>query len=77
MLKVAHHGSGGSSGADFLAAVAPRYAVISVGAENRFGHPAAALLARLAASGDITVLRTDQEGTIKFITDGTRLWLEP
>jgi competence protein ComEC len=76
VLKVAHHGSGTSSGVDFLAAVAPRYAVISVGEDNDFDHPAAALLARLAAPGDITVLRTDQDGTVEFATDGHHLWLE-
>jgi competence protein ComEC len=75
VLKVAHHGSGDSSGAEFLASVAPRYAVISVGADNPFGHPAPAVLARLAASGETTVLRTDDEGTIEFVTDGSRLWL--
>ena len=75
VLKVAHHGSGGSTGAEFLAAVEPRYAVISVGAENRFGHPAPAVLARLAASGETAVLRTDQEGTVEFVTDGERMWV--
>jgi competence protein ComEC len=76
VLKVAHHGSGDSSGAEFLAAVAPRYAVISVGAENRFGHPAPAVLSRLAASGETTVFRTDQEGTVEFVTDGERVWVQ-
>lgn len=76
VLKVAHHGSGGSSGAEFLAAVAPRFAVISVGEDNDFGHPAPAVLARLADLGETTVLRTDQEGTVEFVTDGSRLWLK-
>jgi competence protein ComEC len=75
VLKVAHHGSGGSSGAKFLAAVDPVYAVISVGADNRFGHPNEAVLERLAGLGDVTVLRTDQEGTIEFTTDGQQLWV--
>jgi competence protein ComEC len=77
VLKVAHHGSGDSSGAEFLAAVAPRYAVISVGAENRYGHPDPAVLARLAASGEVAVIRTDQDGTVEFVTDGARLWVQP
>ena len=75
LLKVAHHGSGGSSGSEFLSAVAPAYAVISVGADNRFGHPDGDVLERLAAQGNVTVLRTDQAGTIEFTTDGQRLWV--
>jgi competence protein ComEC len=75
VLKVAHHGSGDSSGAEFLAAVAPRYAIISVGAENRFGHPAPALLERLAEAPDLAVLRTDEAGTVEFITDGQWMWV--
>jgi competence protein ComEC len=75
VLKVAHHGSGGSSTAGFLGAAAPRYAVISVGAGNRFGHPQEAVLDRLAALGDVTVLRTDRVGTVEFVTDGQRLWV--
>jgi competence protein ComEC len=75
VLKVAHHGSGGSSTAEFLAAADPAYAVISVGADNRFGHPHAAVLDRLAAQHDMIILRTDEQGTIEFISDGHRLWL--
>ncbi len=75
VLKVGHHGSGGSSTAEFLAAVRPEYAVISVGADNRFGHPQQAVLDRLASLGRVTVLRTDEHGTIEFITDGQRLWV--
>jgi competence protein ComEC len=72
VLKVAHHGSGGSSTVPFLAAVDPGHAVISVGAENRFGHPDPAVLERLAG---VAVLRTDQHGTVEFATDGQRLWV--
>jgi beta-lactamase superfamily II metal-dependent hydrolase len=50
-------------------------AVISVGAENRFGHLAAEVLARYAAPG-IPVLRTDELGTVEFVTDGERLWVQ-
>ncbi len=63
VLKVAHHGSNGSSTPAFLAAVGARLAVISAGARNGFGHPAAATLARLAASG-ATVVRTDRDGEV-------------
>jgi competence protein ComEC len=75
LLKVAHHGSGGSSSGEFLSAVAPAYAVISVGADNRFGHPDEAVLERLAELGNVTMLRTDQEGTIEFTTDGQQVWI--
>ena len=75
VLKVAHHGSGSSSTAKFLAAVNPRYAIISVGAENHFGHPHKSVLDRLAQLSDLVVLRTDQEGTVEFITDGHLLWV--
>jgi competence protein ComEC len=49
-------------------------AVISVGADNRFGHPAPETLARYVERG-IPVLRTDELGSIEFITDGQRLWV--
>jgi competence protein ComEC len=75
VLKVAHHGSGGSTTAEFLAAVDPDYAVLSVGADNRFGHPQTAVLERLGALGDVTVLRTDEQGTVEFVTDGRQMWV--
>jgi competence protein ComEC len=75
VLKVAHHGSSGSSTEAFLEAVAPRYAIISVGADNRFGHPHGPVLDRLAALGEVVVLRTDRVGTVEFETDGQRLWV--
>jgi competence protein ComEC len=75
VLKVSHHGSDGSSTPAFLSAVAPRFAVISAGADNRFGHPHPAVLERLERSGAVTILRTDESGTVEFITDGQRLWV--
>jgi competence protein ComEC len=75
VLKVAHHGSGSSSTAEFLSLVSPTYAVISVGADNRFGHPNQAVLDRLAQGGNVTLLRTDEQGRIEFVTDGQRMWV--
>ncbi len=74
VLKVAHHCSAGSSTVEFLAAAAPSVAVISVGAENTVGHPRPEVLDRLAQQG-VKVLRTDEQGTVEFTTDGRRLWV--
>jgi competence protein ComEC len=72
LLKVAHHGSEGSSTPEFIAAVAPSLALIGVGADNRYGHPAAGALERLAPA---LIRRTDQLGAIEVISDGRDLWL--
>jgi len=74
VLEVAHHGAGSGTGERFLAAVDPQLAVISVGKDNRFGHPAPELLKRLAQQG-VSVLRTDEQGQIELITDGERCWV--
>lgn len=71
VLKVGHHGSKNSTTPDFLAAVQPRLAVISVGEANPYGHPSQALLERLEQAG-VLVLRTDQDGAIHVATDGKR-----
>ena len=62
-LLAPHHGSRSSSSAAFLAAVAPRVAIVSAGYRNRFGHPAADVIERYAQLGT-TVLRTDRDGAI-------------
>ncbi len=68
VLKVAHHGSDTSSSLDFLSAVGPEVAVISVGTGNS-GSPSPKVLERLAAMG-VKVYRTDRQGTIAVSTDG-------
>jgi competence protein ComEC len=76
VLKVAHHGSKTSTSPQFLAAVDPEVAVISVGADNPFGHPSSEVVERLINRlGEDNVYRTDVNGTIEFITDGERLWV--
>ncbi|TMB68934.1 MAG: hypothetical protein E6J43_05255 [Chloroflexi bacterium] len=73
VLKVAHHGSLTSTSPAFVARTTPLVDVISVGADNRYGHPSDQVLARLA--GDL-VVRTDQQGDITISTDGQHLWLD-
>jgi competence protein ComEC len=68
LLKVGHHGSRGSTGDAWLAALEPPVAVISLG-RNDYGHPAPATLERLRAHG-VAVHRTDREGTVTVVTDG-------
>lgn len=69
VLKVGHHGSDTSSTEAFLDAVSPQMAVIPVGNGNDYGHPAQAVLARLAAR-EAMVFRTDLDGTVVITGDG-------
>jgi competence protein ComEC len=75
VLKVAHHGAPSGTSSAFLDQVSPLLAILSVGAENRFGHPSFQVLARLDER-QCQVLRTDQHGTIHLITDGETLWVK-
>src|SRR6266513_672694 len=69
LLKVGHHGSRSATSDEWLDELAPREAVISVGRNNHYGHPAPEVLERLARHG-VTVFRTDRSGTITLSTDG-------
>ncbi|WP_433662943.1 ComEC/Rec2 family competence protein [Nocardia sp. CA-128927] len=71
ILKLPHHGSRTTT-TEFLAAVRPRLTVVSVGAENTFGHPNAGILTELSALGS-TVARTDQRGDVLVLGDGQSL----
>jgi competence protein ComEC len=71
-LKVPHHGSKTSSTEEFLAAVRPRFAAISVGESNPYGHPDAEVVERLAADG-ARVFRTDRDGAVTALTDGREI----
>ncbi|HVJ48730.1 ComEC/Rec2 family competence protein [Desulfitobacterium sp.] len=69
VLKVGHHGSRTSTSAEFLTKVQPKYAVISVGKDNDYGHPTANTLTRLQKAG-VNVYRTDESGTVLAESDG-------
>jgi len=76
VVKVAHHGSDTSTTAEFLAVVNPRLAIIPAGKDNPFGHPSDEVMTRLEQKiGSENIYRTDEQGTIEFITDGEKLWV--
>lgn len=72
VLKPGHHGSKTSSSLEFVAAVAPEYAAISVGKNNKYGHPHKETLDTLKQFG-ISVFRTDTSGTAIFQSDGNTI----
>jgi competence protein ComEC len=74
LLKVGHHGSRGATGDAWLTELAPRAAIVSVGAHNRYGHPSAEALGRLNRHG-AEIWRTDRDGTITVVTDGHSMTL--
>ncbi len=72
VLKVAHHGSATSTIPGLLAAVHPRFAVISVGTRNSYGHPRADVLQRLQDL-HVSTFRTDMDGAVTFYLDGEKV----
>ena len=77
VLKAAHHGSRTSSSPAFLDAVSPAVAIISVGQDNRFGHPHPEALDTLLRHVSPDMLFTTRDrGTIEFVTDGQTLTLK-
>lgn len=75
VLKVPHHGSADPGLPALLEALQPRVAAIEVGSENTYGHPAPSTTAALAAAVP-TVVRTDEDGTVRLHADDGRLTLE-
>ena len=73
VLKVGHHGSRTSSGGIFIDEINPEYSIISVGNNNRYGHPNKEVLNNL---GDSTVYRTDRDGSIMFKIKNNKLKIE-
>jgi competence protein ComEC len=76
LLKVAHHGSATSTTPELLTAVHPRFAVISVGAHNSFGHPRTVVLQRLQ-DAHVSTYRTDMLGLVTFLLDGNKVEAKP
>jgi competence protein ComEC len=75
VLKVPHHGADAEAMPDFIRAVRPQLAVISVGADNPFGHPSPAVVERLRAVG-ARIERTDLAGAITVASDGATWTVE-
>ena len=71
-LKIPHHGSRTSTTEPFLDSVHPKFAAISVGENNPFGHPNADVISRVEAEGT-KLYRTDRDGAITVLTDGKQL----
>ena len=72
VLVVGHHGSATSSSADFLKAVAPQYAILSVGEDNSYNLPNTGVLTRLKEQG-AALYRTDLQGTVTVTSDGEQI----
>ena len=68
LLVAGHHGSANSTTDELLEAASPKMCIISVGENNRYGHPADATLSRLAAA-DCEIYRTDLNGTVRITFD--------
>ena len=73
VLKVGHHGSRTSSGQEFISEINPKYSIISVGKNNRYGHPNDNILDNLS---DSKIYRTDQDGSIMLKIKNDRLKIE-
>ena len=73
VLKIGHHGSKTSSSKEFINEINPKYSIISVGKNNRYGHPNKEVLNNLSNS---KIYRTDQDGSIMFKIKNNKLKIE-
>ena len=73
ILKVGHHGSKTSSSKEFINEINPKYSIISVGKNNRYGHPNKEVLENLENS---KIYRTDKQGSIMFKIKNNKLKIE-
>ncbi len=74
-IKVGHHGAKTSTNQQFIKQLQPEFAVISCGLNNKFGHPSPEVL-QLLRENQVQQFRTDEQGNIKLITNGTHCWLD-
>ena len=72
ILKVGHHGSKTSSSLEFINAINPKYALIGVGKDNKFGHPSNIIINRLE-NKNVNILRTDQNGEISIFIKNKKM----
>ena len=72
ILKVAHHGSKTSSITEFIEKIKPKYAIIGVGEDNKFGHPSDSTIQNLEKA-NIRIYRTDKMGEIEIKTNGKEI----
>ena len=70
VLKIGHHGSKTSSSKTFIDKISPKYSIISVGKNNRYGHPNDSVLNNLE---DSKIFRTDQDGSVMFKIKNNKL----
>lgn len=75
VLKLGHHGSRTSTGAIFLDTVLPKFAVVSAGKDNSYGHPHREVVESLEGR-DIQIVETAKEGSVVFKSDGKTIWIE-
>ena len=73
VLKIGHHGSKTSSSKTFIDKISPKYSIISVGKNNRYGHPNDSVLNNLE---DSKIFRTDQDGSVMFKIKNNKLKIE-
>jgi competence protein ComEC len=74
VLKAGHHGSRTSTDVAWLEAVDPQIVAISAGRDNQYGHPHAEVVEAISASG-AQMVSTAESGTLRFVSDGTNVWL--
>jgi competence protein ComEC len=74
VLKVPHHGSGTGLSPALLTAIHPSLALISVGADNLYHHPATSTL-HLLQGANVPIYRTDHQGTVEVLSDGQQVWV--